>query len=439
MQLAPMTGAQAVASAPNANAPTSSQAPSTEAEGTRDAFADLLQRARHQGGRSQPGVADRSADRSRAEPRQQAETPRGPHTGAGDADEATKVAAQDESARASDDTGVTPDAATSTPDMLAPPTDAPWLPTDLAAARSCPVEQWRLSTVDGAADVPAEASNIPGAAVGEVRAGRTEPRGLTFDPKPAEDAAAAGLGADDPSPTRVLGARDATVDGKENDRSLAWVPGAHDVTVDGEEGGALNSALSWTDPPAPAPQNTGLEGPVPGQTPVTALTALASSWSTAAMPDNGTGSTTVAEHEVRAPVHSPEFAPALGAQLTLLVKDGVTEARLHLNPAEMGPIAVQIQLDGTQARVEMVAEQAATRQVLEQSMPSLAGALRESGLTLAGGGVFEQSARREPADRPGTGDGRRSGTGQAAGDGGVAGAPAAPRTVAVRGLVDLFA
>ena len=62
------------------------------------------------------------------------------------------------------------------------------------------------------------------------------------------------------------------------------------------------------------------------------------------------------EHTLHTPLHSPGFAPALGAQLTLLIKDGVTAARLHLNPAEMGPISVQIQLDGSQARIEMAAE-----------------------------------------------------------------------------------
>ena len=32
-----------------------------------------------------------------------------------------------------------------------------------------------------------------------------------------------------------------------------------------------------------------------------------------------------------------EFAPALGAQVSVLIRDGVSQARLHLNPADMGP------------------------------------------------------------------------------------------------------
>ena len=150
------------------------------------------------------------------------------------------------------------------------------------------------------------------------------------------------------------------------------------------------------------------------------------------------------EHTLRTPVHSPAFAPALGAQLTLLIKDGVTAARLHLNPAEMGPISVQIQLDGNQARVEMVAEMAATRQILEQSMPALAGALRDSGLTLTGGGVFEQASRQGQAGaddgRPGARAGSSPAGSTASGSGTGAQTQAVIRPLALpRGMLDLYA
>jgi flagellar hook-length control protein FliK len=87
---------------------------------------------------------------------------------------------------------------------------------------------------------------------------------------------------------------------------------------------------------------------------------------------------------------SADFAPQLAAHITTFVRDGLQHARLELNPAEMGPLTVQIQLDGNAARVHLAAEHAGTRAALEQAMPQLAGSLRESGLTLSGGGVFEQ-------------------------------------------------
>jgi flagellar hook-length control protein FliK len=79
--------------------------------------------------------------------------------------------------------------------------------------------------------------------------------------------------------------------------------------------------------------------------------------------------------------------PAFSARIATLVQEGVEHARVHLNPVDMGPVSLQLALDGQQVRVDMTAELAATRQVLEQALPTLAGALREAGFTLSGGGV----------------------------------------------------
>jgi flagellar hook-length control protein FliK len=122
-----------------------------------------------------------------------------------------------------------------------------------------------------------------------------------------------------------------------------------------------------------------------------------------------TGGAVAAPAEVRLgpPIDSPGFAPALGAQLRLMLRDGISEARLQLNPAEMGPVSVRIHLDGSQARVDLAAERAPTRQALEQALPTLAGALRDSGLTLTGGGVFEQP-QQPPHANGDTGSGDRT-------------------------------
>lgn len=91
------------------------------------------------------------------------------------------------------------------------------------------------------------------------------------------------------------------------------------------------------------------------------------------------------------PLTAPDFAKALGAQVSLFARDGLAQAELRLTPAEMGPIRVHIAIDGAQARVDFAADSAATRQVIERAMPELASALREQGLTLAGGGVFQRA------------------------------------------------
>lgn len=138
------------------------------------------------------------------------------------------------------------------------------------------------------------------------------------------------------------------------------------------------------------------------------------------------------------PVTSPDFSQALAAQLTTLARDGIQQATLQLHPTEMGPIEVNIVLDGAQAQVDFSAAHALTRQAIESGLPSLAAALHGAGLTLSGGGVFEQ--------RPDTPGGRASGQeGAARGTGGGAegevdgGSTPAPRQQAVRGLVDVYA
>jgi flagellar hook-length control protein FliK len=180
-------------------------------------------------------------------------------------------------------------------------------------------------------------------------------------------------------------------------------------------------------PPASAAGSTPLALALPmGQA------AAASGLSAAAAPG------TTAEAGLTAAPGSADFSSQLGTQLTTFVREGVQHARLHLHPAELGPVTVRIQIDGQAAQVHMAAEHALTRQALEQSMPMLAGSLREAGLTLSGGGVFEQPRQHEGGDAPG-----QPGAGTARAPGGDSGAEASRRSTAVaparRGVVDLVA
>lgn len=149
--------------------------------------------------------------------------------------------------------------------------------------------------------------------------------------------------------------------------------------------------------------------------------------------------------QVHAALHSPGFAPELAANVSLLAADGVQHAELQLNPADMGPVAVQIIVDGAQAQVSFHALHAETRQALEQSLPDLAAALQGQGLTLSGGGVFQQSPRDAQGGNADARSADDRGSSRTAGAGGVGGANAAggtPATASVRraaGLLDTFA
>ena len=136
------------------------------------------------------------------------------------------------------------------------------------------------------------------------------------------------------------------------------------------------------------------------------------------------------------PATAPEFREALGVQVSVLARDGVQHAELHLNPADMGPISVQIALVGTQAQVDFGAESLATRQIIESGLPELASALRDAGFTLAGGGVSQH-----PRGRSGGSDGEPSSPWSRRGTGADAADPIVQRvtTRLPQGAIDLYA
>lgn len=170
--------------------------------------------------------------------------------------------------------------------------------------------------------------------------------------------------------------------------------------------------------------------------------ALAAQQGGAAVRGSAGTDTPTTSSRLQSPLNSPSFSAELGARVSVLAVDGVQQAELQLNPAEMGPVSVQIIVDGAQAQVSFHAAQAETRQALERSLPDLAAALQGSGLTLSGGGVFQQQAREQGSGNGGEAGSDRSGGRRAGGarvgavEAASAGVPAASRRV---GLLDTFA
>jgi len=192
---------------------------------------------------------------------------------------------------------------------------------------------------------------------------------------------------------------------------------------------ALRDAAAGTEPRGEAAKAPAADPPPLPQAPLnlpTATTVAASA---------------PAEARIAATPGSADFATQLGAQLTTFVRDGIEHARLELHPVELGPVTVQIQLDGSTAQVNLSAEHAPTREALQQALPELAGSLREAGLTLTGGGVFEQPRQSDQSGQSGRSDGTPARDGprspREAGRESVTLQPlAAPRR---RGVVDLVA
>jgi flagellar hook-length control protein FliK len=100
--------------------------------------------------------------------------------------------------------------------------------------------------------------------------------------------------------------------------------------------------------------------------------------------------------------HTPgtvAFTAALGAQLSVWVAEGVEMAQLELNPRDLGPIEVRIAMRDGQARIELGADVTSTREALAQALPSLAEALGDVGVQLAGSGMSDQGSAQRQAQQ----------------------------------------
>jgi len=213
---------------------------------------------------------------------------------------------------------------------------------------------------------------------------------------PVLDGAAAGASHSSARPGERAGAGLAERAGRES--PLAALESA---TRAAEESKAAAAPIEREAALSPAPQGFALPaGFEPAQ-------AAAAARADVAPPAATDASTTVA---VSVPIDSPDFAQAFGVQVSVLARDGVHEARLQLNPAEMGPVSVQIAMDGERAHIDFGAQAAATRAAIEASLPELAAALRDAGLTLSGGGVSQHTPGRGDAQRDGSPGDARSAT-----------------------------
>ena len=158
-----------------------------------------------------------------------------------------------------------------------------------------------------------------------------------------------------------------------------------------------------------------------------------------AMASGSQASATSTAVQVKSDLFGPAFAPEMAARLTVLTGAGVQKAELHLNPADMGPVSVHIHMNGQEAQVNFHAQHAVTREVLERSLPELAAALRDAGMTLTGGGVFQQSnGARQDGQAQGT---QVAGQGLVTSGSDLGGPVTAPMTVRHTqvGVLDMYA
>lgn len=89
---------------------------------------------------------------------------------------------------------------------------------------------------------------------------------------------------------------------------------------------------------------------------------------------------------------SPQFGPELGERVLWLVRDGLHEARLQLNPRDLGPVEVRLSFGDGAAQVSFSTQHAGTAAAVQQSLPQLRDLLAQQGLQLGQATVSHQPA-----------------------------------------------
>jgi flagellar hook-length control protein FliK len=109
---------------------------------------------------------------------------------------------------------------------------------------------------------------------------------------------------------------------------------------------------------------------------------------------------------VHTAVTSPAWPEDVAQKFAQFVSLGAGDAEIHLNPAHLGPVGIEITYGDRQASVLITAAQPATRDALEQALPHLKELLAQQGIALGESAVRDHREARADADpyRPPSGD-----------------------------------
>lgn len=137
------------------------------------------------------------------------------------------------------------------------------------------------------------------------------------------------------------------------------------------------------------------------------------------------------------PVMDEAWGEAFQDRILWMAKGRIQNAEIRLNPAELGPIRVQVTVEDDAAMLQFTAQHNATREAIEQALPRLREMLSENGLTLAESSINDSGTDREGDQAHASQSGSAADADSAAADGADAEA-ASIRRIDSSSLVDTF-
>jgi flagellar hook-length control protein FliK len=100
---------------------------------------------------------------------------------------------------------------------------------------------------------------------------------------------------------------------------------------------------------------------------------------------------------VHADVDSADFPQGVADKVSLAVDNGWSSAKLSVNPPQLGPIELQIAVQGAHAQIAMSTHSAVTREALESSAPKLRDMLNAQGFTQVSVDISQRSFQERSA------------------------------------------
>lgn len=154
---------------------------------------------------------------------------------------------------------------------------------------------------------------------------------------------------------------------------------------------------------------------------------------------------TAAQPAVATPLQSPQWSTDFGRQFVSLTQGGHNmphTAELRLDPPELGPLRITINISDNVAHAIFASPHAAVRQTVENALPQLQQMLAQAGISLGQTTVNDQAQQEQAynetfgGSRKGSSDAGAAGSGT---DGAVMASQTAARQIAPNALVDTFA
>ena len=177
--------------------------------------------------------------------------------------------------------------------------------------------------------------------------------------------------------------------------------------------------------------------------PLGTIAALADAQTNQAMPVQGAGMPADTPEPVTLSLNAPmqqatRWATEFGDRMAWIANNRFNSATLQINPPQLGPIEVRIQMSGDQAAVSFAAVQPQTREAIQQALPVLASSLASQGLSLGQTSVGRDHLPQQ-GGQGGSGSNAGSQSGLMAASISAPGATAAEGTTrGGNGLVDTF-